>query len=251
MTRAVQCLLPPAMLVAVLLAPGASTSRGAVTVQKKPAVVEHKTFDPTDKPAEMPPLSSGELAVTTSQFDCSAEVQIVPRRSKTRTGRHTMSYTVNGVKMMIELKVVVWNPANARDKLKAHEEGHREISETIYKTADAQAKAVAQKLDGRRIVGEGDTPAAAQKAADEAMRAANQQVCEEYMELTSRAGVRVQTLYDDLTGHGMRPIAEKDAIQQAFAKEAEDRKRTKGDKVEKGGKVETTTAPATKPARRR
>jgi hypothetical protein len=220
MTCFVRCLLAPAVLIAVLTL-GAATARGAVTVQKKPAVVEYKTFDPNDKPAEMPPLNPGELAVTSSQFDCAAEVQILPRRSKTRGGRHAMSYTVNGVKMMIELKVVVWNPANATEKLKAHEEGHREISETIYKTAEAQAKAVAQKLDGRRIVGEGDTPAAAQKAADEAMQAANKQVCEDYMELTSRAGLRIQAAYDDLTGHGTRPIAEKDAIQQAFAREAE------------------------------
>ena len=242
MTRFVRCLVSPAMLVAVLLTLGSPPARGAVTVQKKPAVVEHKTFDPSDKPAEMPPLHAGELAVTSSQFDCSAEVQILPRRSKTRGGRHTMSYTVNGVKMTIELKVVVWNPTNAPEKLKAHEEGHREISETIYKTADAQAKAVAQKLDGRRVVGEGDTPAAAQKAADEAMQAANKQVCEEYMELTSRAGVRVQGIYDDLTGHGTKPIVEKDAIQQAFAKDAEAQKRAKD---------EAATAPATKPARLR
>jgi hypothetical protein len=242
MTRLAHRLMPPAMLVAILVALGAPAADGAVTVQKKPAVVEHKTFDPNDKPAEMPPLNSGELAVTSSQFDCAAEVQILPRRSKTRGGRHTLSYTVNGVKMTIELKVVVWNPANATAKLKAHEEGHREISETIYKTAEAHAKSAAQKLDGRRIVGEGDTPAAAQKAADEAMQAANKQVCEEYMQLTSRSGVRVQAIYDDLTGHGTKPIAEKEAIQQAFAKEAEEQNRAKGD---------AATAPATKPARRR
>ena len=245
MARFVRCLVSPAMLLAVVLPLGSPLARGAVTVQKKPAVVEHKTFDPNNKPAEMPPLNAGELAVTSSQFDCAAEVQIIPKRSKTRGGRHTLSYTVDGVRMVIELKVVVWNPTNANEKLKAHEEGHREISETIYKTAEAQAKAAAQKLDGRRIVGEGDTPAAAQKAADEAMQAANKQVCEEYMDLTSRAGVRVQSVYDELTGHGTKPITERDAIQEAFAKELEERKRSKGEKPD------AATAPAIKPARRK
>ena len=242
MTRPVRSFVPPALLVTVLAVLGAATAHGAVTVQKKPAVVEHRTFDPNNKPAEMPPLKAGELAVTSSQFDCAAEVQLAPRRSKTRGGKHSLSYTVHGVKMMIELKVVVWNPTNASERLKAHEEGHREISETIYKTAEAHAKAAAQKLDGRRVVGEGDTPAAATKAADEAMQAANKQVCEEYMELTSRKGVRVQVIYDDLTGHGTKPIGEKEAIQQAFAKEAEEQRRAKG---------EAATAPATRPARRR
>jgi hypothetical protein len=242
MTRPVRCIVPPATFVALLMALSAPTALAAVTVQKKPAVVEHKTFDPNNKPVGMPPLNAGELAVTSSQFDCAAEVQLAPRRSKSRDGRHSLSYTVHGVKMMLELKVVVWNPTNATEKLKAHEEGHREISETIYKTAEAHAKAAAQKLDGRRIVGEGDTPAAATRAADEAMQAANKQVCEEYMDLTSRKGVRVQTIYDDLTGHGTKPIGEKEAIQQAFAKEAEGQRRAKG---------EPATVPATKPARRR
>jgi hypothetical protein len=229
-------------LATAFLALGPLSARGAVTVQKKPAVVERKTFDPNDKPAEMPPLSSGELAVTSSQFDCATEVQLVPRRSKTRDGRHSMSYTVHGVKMMLELKVVIWNPANASEKLKAHEEGHREISEMIYKTAEVHAKAAAQKLDGRRIVGEGDTPDAAREAADEAMQEANRQVCEEYMDLTSRAGVRVQNIYDDLTAHGARPLGEKEAIQQAFAKDAEEQKKL--------GKPPALAQPATKPARR-
>src|SRR5215210_6408233 len=91
MTRAVQCLLPPAVLVALLVALGAPAAYAAVSVQKKPAVVERKTFDPNNKPAEMPPLNPGELAVTSSQFDCAAEVQIIPKRSKTRGGRHTLS----------------------------------------------------------------------------------------------------------------------------------------------------------------
>jgi hypothetical protein len=62
------------------------------------------------------------------------------------------------------------------------------------------------------------------------------------MDLTSRAGVRVQAVYDEMTGHGTKPIGEKEAIQQAFAKEAEEQNRTK---------PATATAPATKPERRR
>jgi hypothetical protein len=242
MTRLARRLVPVPMLVAILVVLTPSAARGGVTVQKKPMVVERKTFDPNDKPAEMPPLSPSELAVTSSQFDCATEVQIVPRRSKARGGKHTLSYTVHGVKVVLQLKVVIWNPANAAAKLKAHEEGHREISETIYKAAEVHAKAAAQKLDGRRIVGEGDTPAAAQKAADEALQAANRQVCEEYMDLTSRAGVRVQNLYDELTGHGTRPLGEKEAVEQAFAKDAEEQK--------KQGKPPALAQPATKPARR-
>ena len=242
MTSPVRSLVMASMLAAALVAAGPPAARGAVSVQKKPVVVERKTFDPRNKPAEMPPLNAGELAITVSQYDCGAEVELVTRRGKTRDGRHTLTYTVNSVRMVIALKVVIWNPTNATEKLKAHEEGHREISETVYKTAEAHAKAAARKLDGRRIVGEGDTPAAARKAADEAMQAANKQVCEEYIELTSRTGVRVQNTYDELTGHGTKPIGEKEAIQQAFAKEAEEQKRAK----ENGA-----TVPTTKPARLR
>lgn len=231
----------PLLAWALLLA-GASAAGGAVTVQKKPVVVERKTFDPDDKPAEMPPLNGGELAVTVSHFDCAAEVQLLTRRSKTRDGRHAHTYTVQAVRMVLGLKVVIWNPTNASAKLKAHEEGHREISEGVYKAAEAHAKAAARKLDGRRVVGEGDTPAAARKAADEAMGAANNQVCQEYMDLTSRAGVRVQNAYDELTGHGAKAIGEKEAIRQAFHKEAEEQKQAKANGA---------TLPATRPARLR
>ncbi len=228
-----------ALMIAAL---GPPAAHGAVTVQKKPAVVEHKTFDPDDKPAEMPPLNAGELAVTVSHYDCAAEVQLLTRRGKTRDGKHALTYTVNGVRMVLGLKVVIWNPTNASEKLKAHEEGHRQISEAVYKTAEAHAKAVAEKLDGQQVTGEGATAQAARKAADEAMQAANTRVCQEYMDLTSRAGVRVQAVYDELTGHGTKPIGEKEAIQQAFAKEAEGQNRTK---------PATATAPATKLVRRR
>ena len=230
------------LLAAAFFALGSSAARAAVTVQKKPAVVERKTFDPGNPPAEMPPLNAGELAVTSSDYQCGTQVQYAPRRSKTRGGRHAVSYTVHGVKMVLELKIVIWNPTSASEKLKAHEEGHREISETMYKTAEVHAKAAGQKLDGRRFVGEGDTPEAAEKAADEALQAANKEVCESYLELTSRAGVRVQNFYDDLTGHGRKPMAEKDAIKQAFAMEAEEQKRAKGN---------AATLPATRPVPRR
>lgn len=243
MTRPTRPLALAPVLVAALVALGSPAAHGAVSVQKKPPVVERKTFDPANKPAEMPPLNPNELAVAASEFDCAAQVQLLPRRSKTRGGRHALSYTVHAVKVVIGLKVVIWNPTDASEKLKAHEEGHREISETVYRTAEVHAKAVARKLDGRRIVGEGDTPEAAQKAADEAMAAANKQMCEEYMDLTSRTAVRVQNTYDALTGHGTRPIAEKEAIRQAFAKEAAEQK--------KQGKPPAPAPPATRPARRR
>src|SRR5215217_3909961 len=89
---------------ALLLA--APVAPAAVSVKKKPAAVERKTFDPANPPPERPHLHAGELAVTSSEFGCTAQVEFVPRRGRTGDGGHSVSYSIQGVRMTLELKVV-------------------------------------------------------------------------------------------------------------------------------------------------
>src|SRR5205807_9265441 len=135
---------------------------------KKPAVVEHRTFDPAHPPADMPALKANEAAVTQALFNCAVESSYRIDDRRRHDGRCSVSATITSVKMTVELKIVIWLPRNATEKLKAHEEGHRRINEQIYGDAERIARTVTQRLDGKQIAAEGEDCSKAEKQAVEA-----------------------------------------------------------------------------------
>jgi hypothetical protein len=108
-------------------------------------------------------------------------------------------------------------PRGARPKLTNHEEGHRVIGERIYATAERAAREAARKWAGRTVTGRAET---CPDAADTAVRDANHQFCQDYLEATSGWSSRVGDLYDAITDHGRRDVAVDDAIAQAFERDA-------------------------------
>lgn len=210
------------MPVLLLLAFGTALAPAAVKVRKDDPVVQHKTFDPADPPADLPPLEPGLDAACAYRFNCNVSMRYKTLSQRRRGGRCRVAIRIYEVRPTLSLAVTVWLPEGAREKLKAHEEGHRRISQRVYETAEADATAVAKKWDGRRLEGEGET---CEQAARDLLRAAAKEAHAETVARLVEKARGVNRIYDDLTDHGRRDEpGEDEAIRLAFEryeKEAE------------------------------
>jgi hypothetical protein len=212
-----------ALLVAalsILLLPTRAAAQ--VKVTKRPAVIERKTFDPNNKPADLPPLTGDERAAAVSRFEIKAQLGFTPGTTKQdkESGRWTANIRTQQLEIILTLKVVIWLPDGAPEKYKTHEEGHRQILEDVYKTADKVAKRVGQTYIGRGGKGTGDSAQAAQQAA---LKGLMQAMADEYLAETEKRAERVNALYDELTAHGTKASpTEAEASKQAFEREAKE-----------------------------
>ncbi|HSU68417.1 MAG TPA: hypothetical protein VLJ39_16175 [Tepidisphaeraceae bacterium] len=192
-----------------------------VTIDRKPPVVEHRTFDPAHPPADMPPLNANEAAITQTDFECGAAVayQVMDRKP----GAHDCETTiqVRSVTVTLQLRIVIWLPRQATPKLGAHEEGHRRIAERVYEGAEPIARKAAAKLDGATLRGQATDCQAAEK---QSVNRAADQINQSYLDQTAKPASRINDIYDDLTGHGTKAEpAEDEAIRQAFERATRDR----------------------------
>src|SRR5262249_14768319 len=117
------------------------------TIDKQQVVFASHEFEPSAPPANMPPLSPGETAVCDSDFLSGAIVRGEPRR----TDSTHATLTVTQVKVTLQLKVNIWLPAGANQHLIEHEDGHRQISEYYYQTADKLAERIAAPYVGKQV----------------------------------------------------------------------------------------------------
>jgi len=190
---------------------------GDVTVEQKPIVIEHKTFDPAHRPPEMPPLKPGEAAVTESLFDCAADLTYkVVDRTPTNDGC-TTTLRVQSVHLTLSLKVLLWLPAPTPAKLAAHEEGHKQIDQRIYDEAKPLADQAAKSIDGQILSASAvDCTTAENKAAQSAAEG----VCKRYLQSVGQRTERINQEYDKITVHGTKASpAEAKAVEQAFDRE--------------------------------
>ena len=206
--------------ITLVIAFAPSTARADVTIERKPATVERRTFDPAHPPSDMPPLKENEAALTESKFDCKVGMNYRVISHKHQPDGCEATLQVQGIHVDLELTVTIWLPENAPAKLVAHEEGHRRIAERIYAGAEQIARAIAKPLDGKRVTAIGPDCAAADKQASDS---AATDFCKEYLRQTVTATSRVGGIYDDLTAHGTRAEpAEDEAIRQAFRRVEEE-----------------------------
>lgn len=207
-----------AMVVGTLCFPSAGLA--AVTVVRKPAVVTRHAFDPARPPAKLPHREPGEDAVTGSLFGVSTQLRTQPTTRRLPDGTYRSSILTDAPRLELQLTVDIWVPTNATEKLKAHEEGHRQISEKMYaEVADRAAKVAGDAIDGRRFTGEGGTAAEAEKAAAEAVEVAHKAMVKAYVDEVGTPNQQIHNVYDALTKHGrVAELAEADAIKQAWEK---------------------------------
>lgn len=177
------------------------------TISKQPIVLATHTFDPAMPPADMPPLGSGENAECDSDFRSSASVRGEPRP----TDATHATVTITHVSLTLRLNINIWVPAGVTQHVIEHEDGHRQISEFYYQTADKLAERIASTYLGKQVEITGsDLDAASNKMLQE--MAAD--ITEAYNKELNPGPT--QLLYDAITDHGRNEVVVKDAVTHAL-----------------------------------
>jgi hypothetical protein len=120
--------------------------RPPVFISKQPVNFAERSFDPAAPPPDMPALGPGETAVCDSNFVSSAT--LAGETHQTDSTHATV--TIARVNVTLQLDVTIWVPTGATQHVIEHEEGHRQISEYYYLTADKVADRVAATYIGRQ-----------------------------------------------------------------------------------------------------
>ena len=179
----------------------------APAIVKQPVASASHTFDPVAPPANMPPLSANETAECDSDFLSSASVRGEPRQ----TDATHATVTITQVKMTLQLNINIWVPIGVTQHVIEHEEGHRQISESYYQTADKVAERIAATYIGKQVEITGvdlsaeSTKMLQQMAAD---------ITDEYKRELNPGPA--QLLYDSITDHGRNEVVVKDAVAHAL-----------------------------------
>jgi len=177
-------------------------------IDKQPVVFASRAFDPTAPPADMPPLASGEEAECTSDFVSNAIVGGVSRQ----TDATHATVTITKIKMTLQLSITIWAPAGASAHVIEHEEGHRQIAEYYYQTADKLAERIAATSMGKQVAISGaDLSAESSKM----LQQMAMELTEEYDKELNPGPT--QLLYDAITDHSRNEVVVKDAIAAAIA----------------------------------
>ena len=186
---------------------GLPEGASAVTVDKQPVAFAKREFSPSAPPGDMPPLYPGESAVCDSDYLSSA---IVDGETRPSDATHA-TLIVTKVKLRLQLQINIWLPIDASQHLVEHEEGHREISEYYYQTADRLAERIAAGYIGKRIdITGSDLGAESSKVLQQMAH----DVTQEYSrELNPNP---TQLLYDDITDHSRNGVVAKDAADHAI-----------------------------------
>jgi len=176
-------------------------------ISKQPVNFASRTFDPASPPPDMPPLTAGENAECVSDFISNANVAGQTLR---RDATHA-TVTVSSIKVALQLNITIWVPTGVTPHVIEHEEGHRQISEYYYQTADKVAERVAATYMGKQIEVTGtDLNAESIKA----LQQMGAEITTEYdRELNPEP---TQLLYDSITDHSRNEVAVQDAVDHAL-----------------------------------
>ena len=179
----------------------------AMSVQKHPPAFAIRTFDPAAPPADMPPMSGREVAFCDSNFVSTASVKGQPERID---GTHS-TLTVIGVKVTLQLKITVWVPEGVTQHVMDHEQGHRQIAEHYYETADKVAGQIAASYVGRQV---SVTGANLGEAISKELQRLSADITAEYNGKLNPGFA--QQRYDDVTDHARNDVASSEAVAQVL-----------------------------------
>ncbi len=179
----------------------------APIISKQPVAFTSRTFDPAAAPPDMPPLAPGESAECDSNFLSNASV-----RGETReTDATHAAVTVTQIRVTLQLNINVWVPAGVTQQVIEHEEGHRQISEYYYQTADKIAERIAAPYIGKQVEITGPDLGAESRKLLEQMAT---DITDEYGKELNPGPA--QQLYDTITDHGRNEVIVKDAVEHAI-----------------------------------
>jgi hypothetical protein len=183
------------------------TEGPAIGIDKQPAVFANHSFDPNAPPADMPALAYGEEALCDSNFVANTRVAGVLQKTDAAHAR----VSITKVDMTLQLHINIWAPANVSTHVVEHENGHRQISEEYYRTADQLAQRVATSYVGRQIEISGtDLDAAMENALQQTASDATNDYDKSLNVATT------QQYYDTITNHGRNELDPKQAVSAAF-----------------------------------
>ncbi len=182
------------------------TETPAITIEKQPVAFANHLFDPNSPPVDMPALAYGEEAVCDSNLTSNA---IVGGESQKTDSTHA-TVTITRVKMILALSINVWVANGVTQHVVEHEDGHRQISEYYYRTADKLAERIAATYVGKQIGIDG-TDLDAQLA--QALHQTATDITREFDQELSFAAT--QQYYDVITDHGRNESDVKEAVAAA------------------------------------
>jgi hypothetical protein len=177
------------------------------TINKLPVHITKRTFDPSNPPADMPSMTPGETAECDSNFVSSA----VLNGDTHQTDATHATVTITRIKITLQLNITIWTPADVSPHVIEHEDGHRQISEVYYQTADKVAERIAERYMGKQVdISGADLDAESSKLLQQ-MAA----------EITAEYGKELnpepaQLLYDNITDHSRNEVVAKDAVAHAL-----------------------------------
>lgn len=202
-----------------------------VTIKQNPVKITHRTFDPKRPPAAMPKLTPPESGVCHYEFTADAGISVFVDQK----GPRTVEVEVDAVDIVLDLPITIWVMKGAPQKLIQHEEGHRQICEDYYKNCGDIARELGKKMIGRKATATGRNKQEAQETAQQMLLT---ELNDAYLKATRYRCRICQDHYDDITTHGLKPIAEAEAIAQAKV-------------LEETGKVPSVGLPVVNPERTR
>jgi hypothetical protein len=177
------------------------------TITKQQANIVTRTFDPQNPPADMPPLSPGEIAVCDSNFMAKANVGGDARETDSTHG----IVTITKVDVTLQLNITIWIPPDASQHVIEHEEGHRQISEFFYQSADALAAQIAAQYLGKKDSINGtDLHAELGKQ----LQQIGAEITEQYAKQLNPDPTQLR--YDAITDHSRNDVAASDAVAQVL-----------------------------------
>lgn len=177
------------------------------TITKQPVAVAILTFDPATPPTDMPPLAPGENAECDSDFVSNVSVHGDSRQ----TDATHATVTITQITVTLRLNIHIWVPTGVTQHVMEHEEGHRQISEYYYQTADKLAERIAANYMGRQVEISGtDLDAESSKM----LQQMASDITNEYNKELNPGPT--QRLYDAITDHSRNEVAVQDAVAHAL-----------------------------------
>jgi hypothetical protein len=195
------------------LTTGCGTNSSQLTERPRPVITKQlvtfaqRTFDPASPPPDMPPLTPGEAAACDSNFVSNATVA-----GKTRKIDSThATVTIAQIKVLLQLSIVIWVPADVTPHILEHELGHRQLSEHFYQTADQLAERIAAGYIGKRFdISGADLDIESNKVLQQVAA----DITSEYNQQLNPGPA--QNLYDQITDHSRNDVPVQDAIDHAL-----------------------------------
>jgi hypothetical protein len=196
-----------AIALLALASPSALAQTPGLTINKQPATFANRTFDPARPPAEMPPPTLGETAECDSDFLSDANVGGQARQ----TDATHATVKISQITVTLQLNMTIWVPIKVTQHVIEHENGHRQISEYYYQTADKLAQQIASNYMGQQVV---ITGADLHGELSKLLQKMGADITDEYnKELHVE---QTQLRFDAITDHGRNEVAAKDAVAQSL-----------------------------------